>query len=140
VLIVSGGKGNDERVPEAEAMASYLVGRGFPAHLIVREDQSRNTEENLRFSKAIMDERRPGGSCVIVTSDYHAFRAAILARQLHVQGQVTGARVAGYYRPSALLREFAALFMRHRMVHAAVCAVLVVGPVGFAALREVMAL
>jgi uncharacterized SAM-binding protein YcdF (DUF218 family) len=140
LLIVSGGKGDDERLPEAEAMARYLVSRGFPAHLILREDQSRNTEENLRFSKAIMEQRRPGGSCVIVTSDYHAFRAAILARQLGVRGQVTGARVAGYYRPSALLREFAALLVRHRGVHAAVCAVLIAGPVGYAALREVMAL
>jgi uncharacterized SAM-binding protein YcdF (DUF218 family) len=140
LLIVSGGKGDDERQPEAEAMARYLISRGFPADRVVREDQSRNTEENLRFSKAIMDRLRPGGSCVIVTSDYHAFRAAILARQLGVSGQVTGARVAGYYRPSALLREFAALLVRHRAVHAAICAVLIAGPVGYAALREVMAL
>src|SRR5437588_779766 len=53
MLIVSGGKGGDERVSEAEAMAGYLIERGFPADRVVREDRSRTTEENMTFSKAI---------------------------------------------------------------------------------------
>ncbi|MGH3267208.1 MAG: YdcF family protein, partial [Trebonia sp.] len=117
LLIVSGGKGGDERVPEASAMASYLVARGFPADRLLLEQRSRNTEENLAFSKAIMDERRPGAHATIVTSDFHAFRAALLARRLGIRGQVTGARVAGYYRPSAVLREFAAVFLRYRVIN-----------------------
>ena len=55
LLVVSGGKGDDERVAEASAMASYLTARGFPADRLLLEDKSRNTEENLVFSKAIMD-------------------------------------------------------------------------------------
>ena len=39
VLIVSGGKGSDEQVSEADAMAGYLAARGFPADLIQREDR-----------------------------------------------------------------------------------------------------
>ena len=53
--MVSGGQGSDERVSEAEAMASYLTGRGIPEDHVVREDQSRTTEENLTFSQAIME-------------------------------------------------------------------------------------
>jgi uncharacterized SAM-binding protein YcdF (DUF218 family) len=137
LLIVSGGKGDDERVPEASAMAAYLTARGFPADRLLLENQSRNTEENLIFSKAIMDELRPGAQAAVVTSDFHAFRAALLARRLGIRGQVTGARVAGYYRPSAVLREFAAVFLQYRAVNLGICAVLVVAPLGTAALRHV---
>ena len=137
MLIVSGGKGDDERVPEASAMASYLMARGVPAMRVLLEDQSHSTEENLVFSKAIMDEIRPGARATIVTSDFHAFRAALLARRLGIRAQVTGARVAGYYRPNAVLREFAAVFLRYRVINLGICAVLVVVPLGAAALRYV---
>ena len=135
VLIVSGGKGSDERVSEASAMAAYLMDRGVPADQIVLEDQSRSTEENLVFSKAIMDRLRPGARATVVTSDFHAFRAALLARRLGLRAQATGARVAGYYRPNAALREFAAVFLRYRVINFGICAMLVAVPVGAAALR-----
>jgi uncharacterized SAM-binding protein YcdF (DUF218 family) len=137
LLIVSGGQGDDEPVPEASAMASYLIARGFPADRLLLEDKSHSTEENLVFSKAIMDELRPGARAMVVTSDFHAFRAALQARRLGIRGQVTGARVAGYYRPSAVLREFAAVFLRYWVINLSICAVLVVGPLGSAVLRHV---
>jgi uncharacterized SAM-binding protein YcdF (DUF218 family) len=137
LLIVSGGKGGDEVRSEAAAMAGYLAGRGVPEAAIVLEDQSRNTEENLRFSQAIMDRLRPGSRCTIVTSDFHAFRAAMIARRLGLRGQVAGARVAGYYRPGAMLREFAAVFLRFRVVNGAVCAALVCVPAAVAAVHEI---
>jgi uncharacterized SAM-binding protein YcdF (DUF218 family) len=135
LLIVSGGKGDDERMAEASAMASYLIARGFPAERLLLEGQSRSTEENLVLSKAIMDELRPGARATIVTSDFHAFRAALLARRLGIRGQVTGARVAGYYRPSAVLREFAAVFLQYRVINLGICALLVVVPLGAEAVR-----
>ena len=70
-----------------------------------------------------------------MTSDFHAFRAAMIARRLGIRGQVAGARVAGYYRPSAMLREFAAVFLRYWAVNLAICALLVCVPVGYAVLR-----
>jgi uncharacterized SAM-binding protein YcdF (DUF218 family) len=138
LLVVSGGKGDDERVAEASAMAAYLIARGFPADRLLLEDRSRNTEENLVFSKAIMDELHSGARATIVTSDFHAFRAALLARRLGIQGQVAGARVAGYYRPSAVLREFAAVFLQYRVINLGICALLVVGPLGAEALQYVI--
>jgi uncharacterized SAM-binding protein YcdF (DUF218 family) len=129
VLIVSGGKGSDEQVSEADAMAGYLAARGFPADRIEREDQSASTEENLANSKAIMDRLRPGATCVIVTSNYHVFRTAMIARRIGVRGQVTGARTAGYYWPSATLREFAAVFLSYKAVNLAVCFLLVAVPI-----------
>jgi uncharacterized SAM-binding protein YcdF (DUF218 family) len=135
VMIVSGGQGSDERTTEAAAMAAYLTERGFPADQLAREDRSGTTEENLAFSKAIMDAARPGGPdgrgarCVIVTSNYHVFRAAIIARKAGIRGQVTGSRTAGYYWPSAMLREFAAVFLRYWVANLAICSALALAPV-----------
>lgn len=137
VLIVSGGKGPDEPVPEAEAMATYLITRGFPADRLVREDRSRTTEENLAFSKAIMDAARPGSRCVVVTSNYHVFRTAIITRKAGLRGQVTGARTAGYYWPSAMLREFAAVFLRYRLVNLGICALLAFAPAAYAVAQRI---
>jgi uncharacterized SAM-binding protein YcdF (DUF218 family) len=135
VLIVSGGKGGDERVSEAEAMAGYLIERGFPASQLMLEDKSRSTEENIWFSKAIMDQFLPDARCIIVTSSYHAFRAAIIARRAGVRGQVASARTAVYYWPNAMLREFAAVFLSHKLLNLGVCALIVALPVAYDAVR-----
>ena len=138
VMIVSGGQGSDERTAEAVAMAAYLTACGFPAGQLVCEDQSRTTEENLAFSKAIMDAARPAGPggkgarCVIVTSSYHVFRTAIIARKAGIRGHVTGARTAGYYWPSAMLREFAAVFLRYWAANLVICSTLALAPIAYA--------
>ena len=136
VLIVSGGQGGDERVPEAQAMAAYLIERGFPADRLACEDQSSTTEENLTFSKAIMERSGPSYRCIVVTSNYHVFRAAILARRLGINGQATGARTGRYYWPTATLREFAAVFLSYKAVNFCICALIVACPLGFFAVRR----
>ncbi|MFF5975270.1 YdcF family protein [Streptomyces sp. NPDC012769] len=125
VLLTSGGRGPDEEIPESHAMADYLVERGFPADRIVREDRSRTTEENMLFSKALMEAERPGAECVIVTNNFHAFRAALMARKAGVNGQVVGSPTAAYFWPSATMREFAAVFLEYRAVNLGICLALV---------------
>lgn len=125
VLITSGGQGPDEELPESHAMADYLVERGFPADRVLREDRSRTTEENMLFSKGLMERDRPGSECVIVTNNFHAFRAALMARKAGVNGQVVGSPTAAYFWPSATIREFAAVFLEYRVVNLGICAALV---------------
>ncbi|MFI8963503.1 YdcF family protein [Streptomyces sp. NPDC053493] len=125
LLITSGGQGPDEELPESHAMADYLVERGFPADRIVREDRSRTTEENMLFSKALMEAERPGSECVIVTNNFHAFRAALLARKAGVNGQVVGSPTAAYFWPSATIREFVAVFLEYKAVNLGICGGLV---------------
>ncbi|MFF0434800.1 YdcF family protein [Streptomyces sp. NPDC004327] len=125
VLITSGGQGPDEQLPESHAMADYLVERGFPADRVVREDRSRTTEENMLFSKALMEAERPGAECVIVTNNFHAFRAALLARKTGVKGQVVGSPTAAYFWPSATIREFAAVFLQYKAVNLGICGALI---------------
>ncbi|MFJ3904450.1 YdcF family protein [Streptomyces sp. NPDC090025] len=126
VLITSGGQGPDEELPESHAMADYLVERGFPADRVQREDRSRTTEENMLFSKALMEAERPGAECVIVTNNFHAFRAALMARKAGVKGQVVGSPTAAYFWPSATIREFAAVFLEYKAVNLGICAGLTV--------------
>ncbi|PJE95104.1 hypothetical protein CUT44_26020 [Streptomyces carminius] len=124
VLITSGGQGPDEDLPEAHAMAAYLTDRGLPAEHVLREDASRTTEENLRNSRAIMEGARADYRCAVVTSNFHVFRAAILARATGVRGQVLGSPTARYFWLSATLREFAAVILSDKAVNAAACLLL----------------
>jgi uncharacterized SAM-binding protein YcdF (DUF218 family) len=126
VLITSGGQGPDEELPESHAMAEYLVERGFPEGRIVREDRSRTTEENMRFSRQLMEEAAgPDAECVIVTNNFHAFRAALMARRVGVNGQVVGSPTAAYFWPSATIREFVAVFLQYKAVNLGVCLTLI---------------
>ncbi|WP_282798232.1 YdcF family protein [Streptomyces sp. CC224B] len=135
VLITSGGQGPDEDLPESHAMADYLTDRGFPGELIEREDKSTTTEENLRYSKAIMERGTPGYRCVVVTNNYHAFRAALTARRLGIRGQVVGAPTARYFWPNATIREFAALLVAYKRTNAVICLLFVAAGVAVWALR-----
>ncbi|MFI2618366.1 YdcF family protein [Streptomyces sp. NPDC018584] len=129
VLITSGGQGPDEDLPESHAMADYLTDRGFPAGLIEREDRSTTTEENLRFSKAIMEKTKPDYRCVVVTNNYHAFRAALTARRAGVRAQVVGAPTASYFWPNATIREFAAVLVAYRRTNICIGLLFVLGGV-----------
>lgn len=113
-IIVSGGKGSDERVSEASAMRQYLLGRDVPDDLIICEDQSVNTRENIQFSKNIMDSGKDAYSCMIVTSDYHVLRAVILARISGLNAQGIGSRTAVYYSPAAFIREYIAIIFSYK--------------------------
>ena len=124
LVVVSGGQGVGELVPEAVAMRDYLVAQGVPEADIAVEDQARTTEENLRLGAALCRARGRAGRAVAVTSNYHALRTAALARDLRLPIDVTGARTALYFLPSAFLREVAALVVHRAKAHAIACGAL----------------
>lgn len=109
MVITSGGRGTDEPRSEASAMAEYLVDHKIPAERILLEDRSANTLENLRNSKAIIDAMPGRHLTALVTSNYHVFRCIRYARDIGLECTGIGARVAPYYWPSALIREFVAI-------------------------------
>lgn len=111
-IITSGGQGADEPRPEGEAMRDYLVEQGADPATVVAETESRNTDENLRFSRRLLSS--PDAPVVVATSSFHVFRAALLTRSLGMHAHVVGAPTAWYYFPSALLREFVGV-MRDRL-------------------------
>ncbi len=121
LLVTSGGKGSDEAVSEAAAMARYLVERGLPAEALLLEDRSTTTRENLRYTRELLDARGVTGPMVLVTSNFHILRTAILARRLGFDAEVVGSPTAFYYLPSAALREFAGVVFENKWAHAAAC-------------------
>lgn len=122
-MITSGGQGPDEPVSEAEAMRDFLVGDGVPAASVLVEDRSRNTEENLQFSAELIAERGLAAPSAVVTSDFHALRAALLMRKAGLAGYAVGARTARYYWPTAVIREYAAVIRDHFWLNAILLAV-----------------
>ena len=129
LLITSGGQGPDEAIPESHAMASYLIERGVPADRILREDKSTSTMENLIFSRELMVGLRPTYRCLIVTNNFHAFRAALTARKAKVNGQVIGSPTAAYYWPTATIREFVAILFTHKYLNGGICLLIAVGAI-----------
>lgn len=110
LLVPSGGQGGDEPCSEGEAMAEYLIETaGVPADRVRAETRSRTTEENLRYSHELLEAEGIAGPYVVVTSRYHAFRAALLARSLGYADEALGGATRFYYVPSATLREFIAV-------------------------------
>jgi uncharacterized SAM-binding protein YcdF (DUF218 family) len=65
---------------------------------------------------------------VLVTSNFHVLRTAILARRLNLDAEVTGARTAFYYLPSAVFREFVAVLVAYRWTNVLACLALVALP------------
>jgi uncharacterized SAM-binding protein YcdF (DUF218 family) len=128
LLVVSGGQGPDELTSEAAAMAGYLREAGVDEDTIVLEDRATTTDQNLRFSMALLADRGFDGPVLAVTNNYHVFRTAVQARQLGLRLNVIGAKTASYFVPSAFLREFVALLLQYRKTNAAALLILGGGP------------
>ena len=109
-LIASGGKGGNETISEAEAIARYLKEKGIPEEKILLESRSVSTEENLAFSKQIIEARGGSRRIALVSSNYHIFRCVRLARNMKIPCVGIGAKVAFYYWPSAVIRECVAVY------------------------------
>ncbi|MCL2655009.1 MAG: YdcF family protein [Coriobacteriia bacterium] len=110
LLVVSGGQGPQEDIPEALAMQRYLVARGIPADHIIEEEKSTSTYENFQFSDALLKQRFPEGySAVFITNSYHVYRAEKTARAAGVAARGLGAPLLWYVVPSAYLREMMAV-------------------------------
>lgn len=106
--ILSGGKGPGEEISEAQAMAEYLAEKGIPAERMILEDQSRNTDENIRFSREKADLE--DAHVVVVTNNFHVFRGVMIAKKQglnHVEG--LGAEIMWFTIPNLYLREGVAI-------------------------------
>ena len=90
VAIVSGGQGDGENLSEAEAMYKWLTANGIDGSRLIIEDRATSTYENLKYSFDIINSRgqEQDISIAVVTSEYHIYRAKLLADSL-------GAEVGG---------------------------------------------
>lgn len=109
LCVVSGGKGNGEAISEAEAMRRYLLENGISDKRIIPEPGSHSTEENLRFSAALLRERGFDGRITIVTNEYHQYRAHIYAEREGLNVSHYSAATIPRLIPNSWVREWAAL-------------------------------
>ena len=79
-VVLSGGQGPGEAITEAECMRRALVRRGVDESRLYPEERSTSTQENLRYSRAILEELGvdPARRVAIVTSDFHLCRARLM--------------------------------------------------------------
>jgi len=105
ILVLSGAKGEDEPVAEAEAMRDYLVYNGVREEQLILEKRSYSTVENIAYSRVAIEEDQarkkanrlnspgivvPGAfeevpdkpiRVGVLTSDFHVFRAQQIAKK-----------------------------------------------------------
>lgn len=110
ILIVSGGQGNDEPIPEALAMKNYLIEKNIPEEKIKMEEESTNTKENFLFSKKILDETfEESYRVVYVTNDFHIFRAGMIAEDCGLSAEGLSSPSYTPMLPNFYIREYFSL-------------------------------
>ena len=139
VFVPSGGRGVDEEISEAEAMARYLRSRGVPDSAIVLEDRSTTTWENLTYSRDLITRLSSATPerAALVTSDYHVFRTAMYARAVGFNADGLGSKTASYYFPTAFIREFIAILRRYWWPYALIMGLWALATVAIYALSAV---
>ncbi len=114
-FITSGGKGSDEKNSESASMKRYLTEHGVPEELIIEEDRSRDTFENMKYSKEILNRVDPDAKIAFSTSNFHVFRSGIFARRMKMRAVGIGAKTKWYFWPNAAVREFVGLLTKHKV-------------------------
>ena len=105
--VVTGGKGADEPMTEAQCMYDELVNLGIDPARIWVEDQATSTWENLHFSLNLIEQNtgtRPE-KIGILSSEYHLFRASLFA-------DACGVESVGIPAPTSRLSQKINHFMR----------------------------
>lgn len=103
--VVSGGKGDDEDISEAECMYQYLVDAGISEERIYLETNSTNTGENITLSMDIIKEHRLCENLALVSNEFHIYRATKIAKHLGFSAQGVPARTAWWLFPTYFVRE-----------------------------------
>lgn len=108
VAVLSGGRGSNEPVSEAQCMYDNLVKKGISADRLFIEDKSTDTKENLKFSNEIIKRNNLSGNIAIITDGFHQQRAAIIAGQLGLDWRfgAYNADTSMKYAPTYFVREW----------------------------------
>ena len=80
-IILTGGVGRGDRLSEAAAGKQYLIEQRLPAEVLLLDERSTTTRENLRNAAALA--RANGINSVLLVSDpFHMLRSLKMARDL----------------------------------------------------------
>lgn len=109
--VLTGGKGDDEPISEAQSMFDTMTAYGIETNRLFMENKATNTEENLKYSMEIVKENNLSGNIAIVTDGFHQLRARIIAYKLGIKENVgaVNADTSVLYIPTYVVREWFAI-------------------------------
>ncbi len=85
--ILSGGKGKNENLSEAECMYEHLIARGIAPERLIKETESTSTRENIEFSYKLMNTK----SFTLISSETHLYRSCLIAKKAGLSPSPYGA-------------------------------------------------
>ncbi len=88
-IVVSGGITRNNTVSEASLMKDALISFGIDEDRIVAEENSKDTIENIKYCKALMNS---GEKVVIISSQYHCSRVQEIAKKQGLEVTTLGAK------------------------------------------------
>ena len=105
--IVTGGKGDEHNLSEAQCMWNYLTAAGIEESRITQEDRATSTVENLRNVRSMLDT----DEVTILSSDFHLFRSGLIAEDAGFTAALIPAKTEPFSLLAPwLLREIFALY------------------------------
>jgi len=108
-LILSGGDGRlfPTGKSEAELVKLFLEQGQHDLSNVIFETKSRNTFENLKFTKQIIEQDHKDGEWLLITSAYHMPRAMAVAQELDIYENIIPYPVD--YRTSGTFKYYPSL-------------------------------
>lgn len=104
-IILSGGN------QESENMKSFLLNRGVKSEMIIEDNLSKDTIQNIQFSKQLMVQNNLE-SCVIVSSSFHLRRLQVIAKHYNLNS-----RFYAYRDWKTPFKEFVWSMKENRHIH-----------------------
>ena len=109
VAILSGGRGKDENLSEAQCLKNMLVNRGISQSRLFLEEMSTSTSQNITYSKRIIEQNGLPSEVAIATSEYHQLRAKMICKNYGLISFAVSSKTKPLLLPTFLLRELMAL-------------------------------
>ena len=106
VCVLSGGQGDDEEITEAACMYRELTAAGIAPERLLTEEQSTSTRENFLFSQEIINKNGLPETVVVVTNEYHQYRAGLIAKALGMETYAVSAPSGIGLLPTYWMREW----------------------------------
>ena len=97
------------RVYRAGIWFIILIILSFLTSWIYKEDRSTSTEQNIAFSKEVIEENALNPNIAIVTSEYHSYRAGVIAEKQEMSYGTASGQTAIWLLPTYYVRELYAI-------------------------------
>lgn len=116
--ILCGGQGAGEEITEALAMYTYLINNGINNSRLVLEDNSKDTTQNIRYAKNIIDsiDASSNPTVAIISNDFHIYRAKFIADKeglKHVYGIPAKTPDTPFLKINLHLREYFSIIFEY---------------------------